>query len=123
VTQTLRTGRWVQRYLPANCRHIPERYELTGAKPAAGFTHAWDFVSDAAYDRADRFYQFGVYEDPMDSRGQYYEIELLPNANGVMPAVEEAVSHVWRNDVAGAGESRMKMNTTNFVWSLPNRTA
>jgi hypothetical protein len=119
ANQTLRVGRYVQRYLPANCHHVPERYELTGSKPAVGFTHPWDFVSENAYQRADQFYQFGVYEDSLDSRGQYYKIDLLPNANGVMPTVDEAVSHVWRNDVAGAGESRMKMNTTNFVWSLP----
>ena len=121
VTQKLRSGRWFQRYLPADCRHVPERYELTGQKPARGFTHPWDFISEEAYQRADHFYQFGVYEDPVDSRAQYYQIELLPNANGVTPTVEETVSRVWRNDVAGAGESRMKMNTTNFVWALPKQ--
>jgi hypothetical protein len=121
VNQALRPGRWVQRYLPADCRHVPERYELTGQKPAAGFSHPWDFISELAYKRADRFYQFGVYEDPIETRGQYYQIELLPDARGVTPTVQEAVSRVWRNDVGGAGESRMKMNTTNFVWSLPKR--
>ena len=121
VNQALRPGRWVQRYLPADSRHVPERYELTGQKPAAGFSHPWDFISEPAYKRADRFYQFGVYEDPIETRGQYYQIELLPDAQGVTPTIQDAVSHVWRNDVAGAGESRMKMNTTNFVWSLPKR--
>lgn len=119
VGASLRVGRYVQRYLPANCHHVPERYELTGAKPAVGFTHPWDFLSEPAYKRADRFYHFGVYEDPVDSRAQYYKIDLLPNANGVMPAIDQAVNTVWHNDVAGAGESRLKMNTTNFVWALP----
>ena len=97
VTQTLRAGRWVQRYLPADCRHVPERHELTGQKPAVGFNHKWDFVSEAAYQRADRFYQFGVYEDLLDSRAQYYEVELLPSPGGT-PRVEDVVGRVWKND-------------------------
>jgi hypothetical protein len=115
----LRVGRWLQRYLPADFRHVPERHELTGARPAAGFDHTWDFVSEPAYKRADRFYQFGVYEDRLDSRGQYYEIDLLPGPDGVTPRVEDVVGNVWSNDQAGAGEDRLKMNTINFVWSLP----
>ena len=119
VNQTLRVGRWVQRYLPADCNHVPERHELTGQKPAVGFNHRWDFVSEAAYQRADRFYQFGVYEDLLDSRGQYYEIELLPGPDGVSPRVEDVLGRVWKNDITIAGEDRMKMNTINFNWSLP----
>lgn len=119
TNSNLRVGRWLQRYLPADCRHVPERHELTGAKPAVGFDHAWDFVSEAAYKRADNFYQFGVYEHRLDSRGQYYQIDLLPSPNGVMPRVEDVVGHVWSNDEQGAGEDRLKMNTINFNWSLP----
>lgn len=115
----LRQGRWVQRYLPADCRHVPARHQLTGGKPASGFDHRWDFVSEAAYRRADQFYQFGVYEQRLDSRCQYYEVELLPGTNGVLPRVEDVIGRVWSNDATGAGEERMRINTTNFVWSLP----
>jgi hypothetical protein len=117
VTQTLRVGRWVQRYLPADCRHVPERHELTGQKPAVGFDHKWDFVSEPAYQRADRFYQFGVYEDLLDSRGQYYEVELLPSAGGT-PGVPDVMGRVWANDRLTDGEDRLRMNTINFNWAL-----
>ena len=119
VTQTLRVGRWVQRYLPADCRHVPERHELTGQKPAAGFTHKWDFVTETVYQRADRFYQLGVYEHLLDSRGQYYEVELLPGPNGVTPRVEDVLGRVWKNDATIDGEDRLRMNTINFNWALP----
>jgi hypothetical protein len=115
----LRAGRWVQRYLPADCRHVPARYQLTGGRPASGFDHRWDFISEAAYRRADRFYHFGVYEARPDSRCQYYEIELLPGANGVTPRVEDVVGRAWSNDQKGAGDDRLRINTLNFVWSLP----
>ena len=118
-TTPLRLGRWVQRYLPADCRHVPAPHQLTGGKPAAGYGHGWDFVSETAYRRADRFYQFGVYEDRLDSRCQYYEVELLPGANGELPRVEDVVGSVWRNDVEVASGDRLLINTTNFVWSLP----
>ena len=123
VNQTLRVGRWIQRYLPADCRHVPDRHELTGQKPAVGFNHNWDFVSEAAYQRADQFYQFGVYEDLLDSRAQYYEVELLPGPGGT-PRVEDVVGRVWKNGVTitdgvrTGGEDRLKMNTINFNWSV-----
>lgn len=117
----LRVGRWLQRYLPADCRHVPERHALTRAKPGSGFDHPWDFVSDLAYKRADRFYQFGVYEDRIDSRGQYYKVELLPGPDNTIPPVADVVSQIWSNDAEGAGEQRLKMNTINFVWSLPKQ--
>jgi hypothetical protein len=116
---TLRTGRWVQRYLPADCQHVPERHALTGRKPAVGFSHPWDFLSDLAFKRADQFYQFGVYEDLIDSRAQYYEIDLLPGANGVTPQVADVVNHVWRNDSGGLRGDQLKHNTIQFNWALP----
>ena len=117
VTQSLRVGRWVQRYLPADCRHVPDRHDLTGQKPTRGFDHKWDFVSELAYQRADKFYQFGVYEDLLDSRGQYYRVELLPSPGGT-PGVQDVAGRVWKNDDTAAGEDRLQMNTINFNWAL-----
>jgi hypothetical protein len=114
----LRAGRWVQRYLPADCKHVPPKHQLTAGKPASGFSHAWDFVSDTAYRRADLFYQFGVYENRLDSRCQYYKVELLPGANGELPRVEDVVGRVWGNDKNSAGEARLRINTINFTWGL-----
>lgn len=118
ATNTLRVGRWLQRYLPADCRHVPERHALTGQKPAAGFEHKWDFVSEAAYKRADRFYQFGVYEDLIDSRGQYYKVELLPSPGGT-PVFADVSGRVWKSDKSVFdGEDRLRTNTINFNWSV-----
>jgi hypothetical protein len=115
----LQLGRWVQRYLPADCQHVPERHALNGRKPALGYSHPWDFISENACKRADQFYQFGVYEDLVDSRAQYYEVDLLPGANGVTPPVTDVIGHVWRNDSGGLRGDQLKHNTINFVWDLP----
>ncbi|MFG1834051.1 hypothetical protein [Micromonospora chersina] len=112
----LRAGRWVQRYLPADCRHVPAPHQLTGGKPKVGFGHGWDFVSETAYRRADQFYQFGVYEPDIDSRCQYYEVELLPGEDGRVPDVQDVVGGVWRNDQESSPVERLHHNTTNFVW-------
>jgi hypothetical protein len=122
ATAPLRPGRWVQRYLPADCRHVPAPHQLTGGKPAAGFDHPWDFVSETAYRRADQFYQFGVYEPRVDSRCQYYEVELLPGADGVLPRVEDVTGAVWCNGADVAGGDRLLINTTNFTWSIAKDT-
>ncbi|HVF22662.1 MAG TPA: hypothetical protein VM941_06295 [Pyrinomonadaceae bacterium] len=117
ATNTLRVGRWLQRYLPANCQHVPDRHALTGAKPAIGYDHKWDFITEAAYKRADKFYQFGVYEDLIDSRGQYYQVELLPSPGGT-PTFADVNGRVWKNDDTTDGEDRLRMHTINFNWSL-----
>lgn len=116
--QDLVQGRWVQRYLPADCRHFPPPRQLQGGKPTEGFHHGWDFVSEPAYRRGDRFYHFGVYEEGGDSRCQYYEVELLPDEDGQLPNVDDIVGRVWRNDADAAGKDVLKINTSNFVWSL-----
>jgi len=120
---TLQLGRWVQRYPPADCQHVPERHELKGPKPVSGYSHPWDFISDPAFKRSDQFYQFGVYEGLVDSRAQYYEIDLLPDRNGVMPRVEDVVAHVWSNDSGGLRGDQLKHNTINFNWALPKENS
>ena len=123
IGDTLRLVRWFQRYLPADCQHVPERHALNGRKPEIGYTHPWEFISEEAFKRADQFYQFGVYEDLVDSRAQYYAIDLLPDGNGVMPSVEDVLSHVWSNHSGVIGgfirDDQLKNNTINFVWALP----
>ena len=117
LNQALRVGRWVQRYLPADCRHVPDRHELAGVKPVLGFDHKWDFVSEDTYKRADKYYQFGVYENLIDSRGQYYRVELLAGPQGE-PSVQDVVGRVWKNDDTSAGDKRLRMNTINFHWGI-----
>ncbi|WP_139283237.1 hypothetical protein [Raineyella antarctica] len=125
----LRPVRWVQRYLPADGRHVPRPYQLTGGKPAVGFGHPWDVVSEEAYRRADRYYQFGVYTDSIDSRCQYYSVELLPGDDGTVPTLADVTGAVWRNgwdDGSGYADcgsaptpaGRLDINTVNFAWTL-----
>ena len=123
----LTKGRWVQRYLPADCRHAPDAHRLIpgepAPKPATGFSHPWTFFAEDAYRRADSFYQFGVYERDIDSRCQYYEIELLPGPNGAIPALRDVVARVWHNDAAvstppSPALDALHHTTTNFDWAL-----
>lgn len=124
VKGTLRTapggplvpGRWVQRYLPADSRHVPRPHQLTGGRPTVGFSHPWDFVSEAAYGQADRYYQFGVFAE-VESRCQYYEVDLLPDDDGRTPSLDDVTSRLWQND-ASAGVPPLRHDTVNFDWSL-----
>lgn len=114
-------GRWVQKYLPADLRHVPERFELApGARPARGFDHPWDFISERAYQRADHFYHFGAYERSADARCQYYEIDLLPDARGVVRTIPGLARIVWRNErIAESAPPPLRIDTVNFNWALP----
>lgn len=62
-------GRWFQRYLPCSRQH-PEKNE------SYEYTHSWRFLPEKAFQRADAFSHFGVY-DQVDSRNQYYVVELV----------------------------------------------
>lgn len=117
--RSLIEGRWFQKYLPADCRHVPRRHELpNNQKPAVGFSHPWHFVSEDCYRNADRFYQFGVYQIQIDARSQYYEVELLPYENNVVPPVDPAV--VWINRGVSAPDGKpLRIDTINFNWALP----
>jgi hypothetical protein len=64
------TGRWVQRYLPFDRRH-PQSVD-----GAAEFTHPWRFHPQGVYDQLSAYSHFGVV-DRVDSRTQYYEVDLL----------------------------------------------
>lgn len=113
-------GRWLQKYLPADLRHVPEAFELEPGRPARGFRHPWHFISEDAYGRADQFYLYGVYERTVDARCQYYEVDLIADERGLTPAVEDIVGVVWRNEDAGeGGPSPLRIDTINFNWELP----
>ncbi|MFZ1218419.1 MAG: hypothetical protein WAO00_03960, partial [Chthoniobacterales bacterium] len=92
-------GRWFQSYLPVDSRHLPWAHHLLRAsKPTRGFSHDWDFISEAAFKRADQFYRFGVYEKNIDGRCQYYEIDIIADEQGCVPDSTELEDRVWRSD-------------------------
>lgn len=68
-------GRWFQKYLPPDNSCVPERDKLTGGKPKSGYDHAWQFLPEETFRRADLFSHFGVYER-VNSRSQYYTLEV-----------------------------------------------
>ena len=120
----LTEGRWFQKYLPVDGRYVPQKHDLIpGKKPAQGFDHPWHFVSEDAYRNADRFYQFGVYQEKIDARCQYYEIEFINDTSNRPPAtIDETV--VWRNQwISDAGDSPLRVDTINFKWTLPQDNA
>jgi hypothetical protein len=73
-------GRWFQRYLPADNRHVPLFPPLalgdTPQKPASGYNHPWQFLPEETFARADQFPFFGVYSRKVDSRSQYYRLRI-----------------------------------------------
>jgi hypothetical protein len=71
-------GRWFQRYLPADGQELPSvadrAAEPVPGKPGRGYTHPWDFMSEAVFGFVHpRFSHLGVYE-PVRSRVQCYRL-------------------------------------------------
>jgi hypothetical protein len=113
----LHAGRWVQSYLPADTRHVPRPHQLTGGRSPRGFEHPWEFFSEDAYRRADRYYQFGVYEDVINTRCQYYELELIGTTTGAPVAIPDVLGSTWTNEGL-PGRSALAHNTLNLNWQF-----
>ena len=80
-----------------------------------GFDHSWEFLTEAGVQRADLYYQFGVYEDVVDSRCQYYEFELIGTTAGAPVAIADVVGGVWMNE-GPPGDGALAHNTLNLNW-------
>jgi hypothetical protein len=106
-------GRWFQRYLPADNRLIPAANALTGSRPSVGFSHPWRFVTEAAFRVADQFSHLGVY-DSVDSRSQYYNLELSDAAAAVVSKSSTALPWI---DTGG----QLFVRAVRFYWSAPLR--
>jgi hypothetical protein len=107
------TGRWYQRYLPATNLPIPLASELLPGRPGTGYAHAWKFLPELAFQRADRFSHFGVY-DTVDSRTQYYLVEPFSDvdaqnlaAGGPGPWIDQG--------------RQLHVNALKFWWAAPLR--
>ena len=92
-------GRWFQRYLPADGQEEPSvatrEGEPAGSKPGSGYTHAWRFVADEAFEAMHRqFSHLGVLE-PVHSRVQCYRVEVEDEKRLTREAIEGTV---WEDD-------------------------
>jgi hypothetical protein len=104
---------WFQKYLPADGQHIPagkplrlpshatdaevaaSRTRSNGAKPAASYQHPWQFVRASVFEAIHaRFSHFGVYRPVVDSRSQYYAIDI---ERGVEAVRSRGESQVWED--------------------------
>ncbi len=112
-------GRWYQKYLPADFRHVPNKMNLiSGRKPDRGFDFEWQFVSEKAYQLMDQFYGFGIYEEETSSRCQYYEVDILePDKGREQPAQQQIEDTTWCND-SSKGTTHLFFNTINFNWNI-----
>lgn len=99
-------GRWYQRYLPPSNQLMPQLNQLIGGRPTSGFQHPWKFIDEPAFQLADRFSHFGVY-DQVDSRSQYYPVQPATAADATaLTAVAADPQDRW-SDVVWT-ESRVR---------------
>lgn len=62
-----------------------------GPKPATGYDHPWQFMRAEVFDAVHaRFSHFGVYEPRVDSRSQYYAVEIEEGAELLAAAGPDA---------------------------------
>ena len=74
-------GCWYQRYLPATNQLVPLASELVaGQRPTQRYDHAWKFLPEVVFNRAEQFSHFGVYHQ-VDSRAQYYLLTPASDAD------------------------------------------
>ena len=110
-------GRWFQRVLPATLQPAPHSIYLKGGKPNIGYSHEWDFVSEDAWQAADRYLVMGAYVPRVSARCQYYSVEILADSNGQIPAAADISGEIWRNEPR-ASSAPLAHNTINFSWDL-----
>jgi len=104
-------GYWHQRYLPPDCT-LPG--EASGAMPVDSFGHPWSFFSERAFQKADRFSHFGVYET-VDARCQCYQVELLRTKQ---PAGDEDTRWSEANDLLATWALTLNWQRLNACLTL-----
>jgi hypothetical protein len=109
-------GWWFQRYLPSSNRHAPEFWpdapKGENGRPAESYSHPWQFLSDAAFRRADAFSHFGVY-DTVNARSQYYLLDVDAETGRAIDAA--GPDACWEAD-----PKQLFVNTTRFNWHALN---
>ncbi len=103
-------GRWVQRYLPSSNR-LPAIASGTG-RPTKEFTHPWRFLTEAAFQAADRFSHFGVH-DAVDGRSQYYRLSVDAASAAVLA---KSTTGPWLDL-----EGKLGVRSLKFWWAAPVR--
>jgi len=105
-------GRWTQKYLPADNRPVPEFLNVdiprASPKPLRGYDHPWQFWPEPVFQLADQHPFFGVYQ-PVNSRSQFYRVELSPQDAAVARAHPETAR--WL-----AQPGSLHLNVTKFHW-------
>lgn len=114
VNDSLLKGRWVQKYLPADGQGVPSENTLQhGSKEErdeASYTHAWQFYEEETFLKMHQMYShFGVYEC-VDSRCQFYKIEILSHKNVSMETVPDLT---WIDTEKALKVDRWEINYKN----------
>jgi hypothetical protein len=126
ISGKLLEARWFQRYLPADCRHTPAAHELQkSVMPDRPYEHGWDVISESAYRRAEAYFVFGAYEPVVNSRVQYYTVDILSDkySNTLSPQEIEAIT--WINalnnddkEIERFDNGVLKHHTINLNWNV-----
>jgi hypothetical protein len=84
-------GYWYQKYLPAD--NTPVRHMNVGM-PHYSYTHGWSFAEQNVFEAADQYSHFGVHKMDVDSRSQYYLLDIVDE--DALP--EDVESLPWRDE-------------------------
>ncbi|WP_153799683.1 hypothetical protein [Foetidibacter luteolus] len=102
-------GRWVQKYLPANCGEVPSEQNLQANENATsdGYYHPWTFYEEEVFQKMHSWYShFGVYQN-INSRCQFYTVRIEDN-DGINE--EELETFVWADEQHGFTRTHRKIS-------------
>lgn len=87
-------GYWYQKYLPADNAPVPDKDHLNFGMPDDSYVHKWNFAQKNVFEAADNFSNFGVHRKHIDSRSQYYLLDIVNEDN--LPSNFDSIP--WKDD-------------------------
>ena len=119
-------GYWYQKYLPASNAPVPNMQNLNIGMPNHSYIHGWSFAEQNVFEAADKYSHFGVHKKDVDSRSQYYLLDIvdedeLPADFESMPWIDAEDRFYWFHAIVGLKCPPSPYNNGSFFRILDRR--